>query len=230
MRYRRLHAWDVTPMEAIRLQEALRGRVVMRDVSLRAFRTVAGMDVSYDRRSPWIFAAVVVLRLPTLNVVDQADVRTRAAFPYVPGLLSFRESPAGLAVWERLRTRPDCLLCDGHGYAHPRRFGFACHFGLLVGLPTIGCAKSVLVGEYREPGAQRGSLSDLMHDGEVVGVAARTRDRTRPVFVSAGHRVSLRRAVETVLACSPMYRIPEPIRLAHALVNRLRQTAKASAP
>jgi deoxyribonuclease V len=171
----------------------------------------------------------VVLRLPTLDVVDQAAVRTRAAFPYVPGLLSFRESPAGLSAWERLRTRPDCLLCDGHGYAHPRRFGFACHFGLLVGLPTIGCAKSVLVGEYREPGAKRGGVADLVHDGEVVGAAARTRDGARPVFVSAGHRVSLRRAIETVLACSPMYRIPEPIRQAHALVNRLRQAAKASA-
>jgi len=222
MRYRRLHAWDVTPMEAIRLQETLREQVVARDESARDFRTVAGMDVSYDRRSPWIFAAVVVLRLPALEVVDQAAVRARATFPYVPGLLSFRESPAGLAAWERLQTRPDCLLCDGHGYAHPRRFGFACHFGLLVNLPTIGCGKSVLVGEYREPGEKRGSLSDLVHDGEVVGTAARTRDGTLPVFVSAGHRVSLRRAVEIVLACSPRYRIPEPIRRAHALVNRSR--------
>lgn len=216
-------------MEAIRLQEQLRRRVVMRDEFPRAFRTVAGMDVSYDRRSPWIFAAVVILRMPTLDLVDQAAVRTSAAFPYVPGLLSFRESPAGLAAWARLRTRPDCLLCDGHGYAHPRRFGFACHFGLLVGLPTIGCAKRVLVGEYREPGAKRGSLADLVHDGEVVGAATRTRDGARPVFVSAGHRVSLRQAIETVLACSPRCRIPEPIRRAHLLVNHLRHTANASA-
>jgi deoxyribonuclease V len=229
MQYRRLHAWDVTPTEAIRLQETLRGRVVLRDETPRALRTVAGMDVSYDRGSPWLFAAVVVLRLPDLEAVDHAAARTRAVFPYVPGLLSFRESPAGLAVWERLRARPDCLLCDGHGYAHPRRFGFACHFGLLAGLPTIGCAKSVLVGEYREPGTTRGSLSDLVQDSEVVGAAVRTREGVKPVFVSAGHRVSLRRAVETVLACSPMYRIPEPIRRAHALVNRLRATAAATA-
>jgi deoxyribonuclease V len=212
-------------MEAIRLQETLREQVVARDEFPRELRTVAGMDVSYDRKSPWIFAAVVVLRLPALELVDQAVVRARATFPYVPGLLSFRESPAGLAAWERLKTRPDCLLCDGHGYAHPRRFGFACHFGLLVDLPTIGCAKSVLVGEYWEPGEKRGSLSDLVHDGEVVGVAARTRSATLPVFVSAGHRVSLRRAVEVVLACAPRYRIPEPIRQAHALVNHLRRMA-----
>ena len=216
-------------MEAIRLQETLREQVVARDEFPREPRTVAGMDVSYDRKSPWIFAAVVVLRLPALELVDQAVVaRARATFPYVPGLLSFRESPAGLAAWERLKTRPDCLLCDGHGYAHPRRFGFACHFGLLVDLPTIGCAKSVLVGEYREPSERRGSLSDLVHDGEVVGVAARTQNATRPVFVSAGHRISLRRAVEIVLACSPRYRIPEPIRRAHALVNRLRAAQAAS--
>lgn len=225
MRYRRLHAWDVTPSEAIRLQETLRGRVVMRDQSSRTFRTVAGMDVSYDRRSPWLFAAVVVLSLPSLDVVEQAAVRTRATFPYVPGLLSFRESPAGLAAWERLRARPDCLLCDGHGYAHPRRFGFACHFGLLVGLHTIGCAKSILAGECEEPGVERGNIADLVCDGEIVGAAVRTREGAKPVFVSVGHRVSLRRAVETVLACSPRYRIPEPIRRAHALVNRLRSAA-----
>jgi len=186
------------------------------------------MDVSYDRHSPWIFAAMVVLRLPTFEVADQAVVRTRATFPYVPGLLSFRESPAGLAAWERVRTRPDCLLCDGHGYAHPRRFGFACHFGLLVDLPTIGCAKSILVGEYQRLGTKRGCVSDLVHDGDVVGVAVRTREATSPVFVSVGHRISLSRAVETVLACSPRYRIPEPIRQAHALVNHLRQAARIS--
>jgi deoxyribonuclease V len=222
MRSRRLHTWDVTPAEAVRLQGTLRRGVVSRDEVPREVRKVAAMDVSYDRRSPWIYAAVVVLRVPTFEVADQAVVRSRARFPYVPGLLSFREAPAGLQGWARLRTRPDCLLCDGHGYAHPRRFGLACHVGLLVDLPTIGCAKSVLVGDYREPGQRRGSLSDLVHEGEIVGAAVRTREATSPVFVSAGHRVSLATAVATVLSCSPRYRIPEPIRQAHALVNRMR--------
>ena len=167
------------------------------------------MDVSYDRT-----IALDLRRRGGSETAGARDWWTRRSsapaprFPYVPGLLSFRESPAGLTAWERLKTRPDCLLCDGHGYAHPRRFGFACHFGLLVDLPTIGCAKSVLVGEYREPGEKRGSVSDLVHDGEVVGVAARTRSATLPVFVSAGHRVSLRRAVEVVLACAPQ--VPHP--------------------
>lgn len=224
MRYRSLHDWDVTPQEAIRIQERLRGEVVARDEAARGPRTVAAMDVSYDRCSPWMFAAVVVLRLPEFEPVEQAAVRCRSRFPYVPGLLSFRESPAGLEAWGRLGTRPDCLICDGHGYAHPRRFGLACHFGLLVDLPTIGCAKRVLVGDYREPGPRRGSVSEVVLEGEVIGAAVRTREGASPVFVSVGHRISLARAVEIVLATSPTYRIPEPIRQAHALVNRLRET------
>ncbi len=222
MHARRLHSWNVTPAEAIRLQEALRPQVIRPDDVPLELRTVAGMDVSYDRRSPWVYAVVVVLRLPTFEVVDWAAGRAHATFPYVPGLLSFRESPAGLAAWERLRARPDCLLCDGHGCAHPRRFGFASHFGLWVDLPTVGCAKSVLVGEARDPGPERGSVSDLVHDGEIVGKAVRTREGVTPVFVSVGHRIGLPSAVATVLTCSGRYRVPEPIRQAHALVNRLR--------
>jgi deoxyribonuclease V len=229
MNYRRLHPWDVTPQEAIRIQQELRPQVSARDAGGAEVRTVAGMDVSYDKQSPWLFAAIVVLRLPGFQRVEAVGVRAEATFPYVAGLLSFRESPAGLEAWERLHTRPDCLICDGHGYAHPRRFGFACHFGLLVDLPTIGFAKSVLVGSFRAPGSSRGSVSDLVDAGEVIGAAVRTREGAEPVFVSVGHRISLATAIATVLACSPAYRIPEPIRQAHALVNRLRQEGKAPA-
>ncbi len=185
------------------------------------------MDVSYDRRSPVLFAALVVLRLPDLTCIDAIQVEAEAAFPYVPGLLSFRECPAGLQAWERLRTRPDCVICDGHGYAHPRRFGFASHFGLLTDVPTIGVGKSVLVGEYQPPRSGRGSRTDLVDAGEVIGAALRTRGGAAPIFVSIGHRVDLPLAVETVLACSPRYRIPEPIRQAHALVNQLREARSA---
>lgn len=227
MDYRRLHGWDVSPQEAVRIQQDLRARLVARDEGQTAFHTIAAMDVSYDRRSPWLYAAIVVMRLPAFRLVETAGVRARAQFPYVPGLLSFREAPAGLQAWERLRTRPDCLICDGHGYAHPRRFGFACHFGLLVDRPTIGFAKSVLVGKFDPPGPARGSVTDLVDAGEVIGAAVRTREGAEPVFVSVGYRVSLATAVQTILACTAGYRIPEPARRAHALVNRLREAGTA---
>ncbi len=223
MDYRRLHDWNVSPHQAVRIQCNLRTRLIARDDEQAPFRTIAAMDVSYDKRSPWLFAAIVVMGLPGFQVVETAGVRAQARFPYIPGLLSFRESPAGLEAWEKLRTRPDCLICDGHGYAHPRRFGFACHFGLLADLPTIGFAKSVLVGRFEPPGVTRGSVSDLVDAGEVIGAAVRTREGTEPVFVSIGHRISLSRAVATILACTSGYRIPEPARRAHLLVNRLRE-------
>jgi deoxyribonuclease V len=225
MTCRRLHSWDVTPEEAIRLQRELAPRVVWRDTRLRMPQLIAGMDVSYDKGSPWIYAAIVVLRLPDLAEVETAGVRTRAGFPYVPGLLSFREGPAGLLAWARLTTRPDCLICDGHGLAHPRRLGLASHVGLWLDLPTIGCAKSLLVGAHAEPGEARGSMTDLLHDGAVVGAAVRTRASVRPVYVSVGHRMSLATAVTTVLCCAPRFRVPDPIRRAHTLVNRLRREA-----
>jgi deoxyribonuclease V len=223
MEYRQLHGWDVSPHEAIRIQQDLRTRLIAHDEEGVPFRIVAAMDVSYDKRSPWLFAAIVVMRLPGFQVVETAGVRAEARFPYIPGLLSFRESPAGLRAWGKLRTRPDCLICDGHGYAHPRRFGFACHFGLLVDLPTIGFAKSVLVGHFNPPAVARGSVADLVDAGGVIGAAVRTREGAEPVFVSVGHRISLARAVATILACTSGYRIPEPARRAHVLVNRLRE-------
>jgi deoxyribonuclease V len=227
--YRRLHRWDVTPQEAIRIQQELRAQHITCDDDQTEFRTIAAMDVSYDRRSPWLFAAIVVLRLTGFHLIESVGVRARARFPYISGLLSFRESPTGLEAWEKLRTRPDCLICDGHGYAHPRRFGLACHFGLLVDLPTIGFAKSVLVGGFDPPGVRRGSVTDLVDAGEVIGAAIRTREGAAPVFVSVGHRISLETATATVLACSSGYRIPEPVRRAHASVNRLRETGTESA-
>jgi deoxyribonuclease V len=218
-----LHDWNVSPQEAMRIQCDLRARLIVRDDAQTDFRTIAAMDVSYEKRSPWLFAAIVVMRLPGFQVVETSSVRARARFPYIPGLLSFRESPAGLEAWEKLRTRPDCLICDGHGYAHPRRFGFACHFGLLVDLPTIGFAKSVLVGRFNSPGATRGSVSDLVDAGEVIGAAVRTREGAEPAFISIGHRISLTSAVAAILACASGYRIPEPARRAHTLVSRLRE-------
>ena len=216
------HGWDVSLPEARALQLRLRDRVEEGD-RLGPVRRVAGADVSYDRRSPVLHAAVVVLDAASLEVLETAGVRARARFPYVPGYLSFREMPALLEAFARLRTRPDLLVADGHGRAHPRRFGIACHLGVALDLPTIGCAKSRLVGAHREPGARRGSHVQLRDEGEVIGEVVRTREGVKPVFVSVGHRVSLASARRWILRLAPRHRLPEPVRAAHEEVNRLRR-------
>ena len=183
---------------------------------------MAGADVSYDRGSPVLFAAIVVLDASNLEIVEVAATTGRAAFPYVPGYLSFRELPPLLEAFAKLRARPDLVLCDGHGRAHPRRFGFACHLGVALDVPAIGVAKSRLVGEHREPGLRRGAHVALRADGEGIGEVLRTQPGVKPVYVSVGHRVSLATARQLVLRFTPRYRVPEPIRAAHTEVNRLR--------
>jgi deoxyribonuclease V len=189
----------------------------------RRLRRVAGADVSYDRGSPVLFAAVVVLDPASFAVIESAGVESRARFPYVPGYLSFREIPPLLEAFAKLAARPDLVVCDGQGRAHPRRFGLASHLGVLLDLPTIGCAKSRLVGEHREPGPLRGASAALRHEGEVIGTVLRTQDGVKPVYVSVGHRVTLAAARRTILALAPRHRLPEPVRAAHAEVNRLRR-------
>ncbi|MFQ5883430.1 MAG: deoxyribonuclease V [Candidatus Methylomirabilales bacterium] len=227
MKIQHLHPWDVPPAEAIRIQHSLRRRLDFADPQ-GAIETVAGVDVSYDKRSPTVYAVVMVMRLTDLQTLETATAVGGTAFPYIPGLLSFREAPAILRAFKRLRRRPDCLLCDGQGIAHPRRFGLACHLGLLLDLPSIGCAKSLLVGEYREPGQQRGSFEILYDKGERVGIILRTKDGVQPVYVSPGYKVSLKRAREIVLRAHGGYRVPEPTRQAHLLVNALRQNPEGS--
>lgn len=208
------HPWNVTPAEARAIQEALRGRVICRDApQLRTLRHVAGVDVSV--RSQQATAAVVVLDYPSLEVVDFATHRSEVPFPYVPGLLSFRECPAILAAFDKLRIEPGLLLVDGQGLAHPRRFGLASHLGVLLDLPTIGCAKTRFIGTHDEPHSGIGSYTDLWDDGEVIGAVLRTRDRVKPLYISIGHRISLATALDLVLACGAGYRLPEPTRLAH---------------
>jgi deoxyribonuclease V len=196
----------------------------------RVPRLVAGADVSFDRSSPELHAAVVVLDAESLEVVEVAAVRGRARFPYVPGYLSFREIPPLLEAFAKLEAVPDLVVCDGQGRAHPRRFGLACHLGVLLDLPTLGCAKSRLIGEYREPGPRRGAHTRLLDAGEVIGEAVRTRSGVKPVFVSVGHRISLESARRATLRLAPRYRIPEPVRAAHLEVNRLRRLAGCSGP
>jgi deoxyribonuclease V len=211
--------FDLSPAEAMREQDRLRGLVRRERLPLRHVRLVAGCDcaIAGDR----ICAAVLIFAVPGLNVVDAAEAVVPTRFPYVPGLLSFRELPALLAAFARLRTRPDAILCDGQGIAHPRRFGLACHLGVLLDLPTIGCAKSRLTGEHDEPGQHRGDHVPLRDGREVIGTVLRTRDRVRPLFISVGHRMTQRDAETLVLHCGDGYRLPEPTRQADAAVGRL---------
>jgi deoxyribonuclease V len=174
-----------------------------------------------------MFAGVVVMRDDGRELLDLATATASADFPYIPGLLSFRETPAVIKAWNRLKTPADCLICDGHGLAHPRRFGLACHLGLLLDLPSIGCAKSLLVGTHREPRKRRGSVAPLLDRGEQIGVVLRTKDGVAPVFVSQGDRIDLDIAVQTVLATCRGYRLPEPQRRAHLLVTKMRLAASA---
>lgn len=211
-----LHPWDVDPRTAAGIQRDLAARVIVRDEVAPEPRFVAGVDLSPPDAAGEATAAVVLMELPALNIVEVRLHRGRPAFPYVPGLLSFREAPLVLGALAMLSTTPDVILVDGHGMAHPRRFGLACHLGLLTGVPTIGCAKSILCGRPEgSPEPERGSHVPLVDCGEVVGAAVRTRTNVSPIYVSVGHRTSLERAVELTLACCKGYRMPEPTRLAH---------------
>lgn len=213
--------WPRTVAAARELQERLRSRVRSTG-GPRRVRLVAGADLAYRPDGRWAWAAMVLVALPEGRLVESATAAGPPPFPYVPGYLSFREGPLILAAFKRLRARPDLCLFDGQGLAHPRRFGLACHLGVLLGLPSVGCAKSLLVGEYRDPGPERGDWSPLSLDGDQVGAVLRTRASVKPIFVSPGHRIGVREAIRWVLACS-RFRVPEPIRLAEHVVNRLRQ-------
>ncbi len=205
--------WDVTPTEAVALQPP---------PGLKVER-VAGADISTEKGRDTGFGGIVVLDAATLVPVAQSGAAVELTFPYVPGLLSFRELPIVAVAWQRLTVRPDVLIFDGQGIAHPRRMGIACHGGLLFGIPSIGCAKSLLVGTYGKLGEERGATAPLIHKGEVVGMAVRTRRGVQPVYVSPGHLMDLATAVDLVLKVSPKYREPETTRHAHRLVNALRR-------
>lgn len=222
MNAKSLHAWNLSPTEAVALQKQLRDRIVLRPLPADV-RIVAGADISYDKYSDVIHAGFVLVRLPDLAVVETAGVTTRMRFPYIPGLLSFRETPPLLEAWERVRIRPDVVMFDGQGLAHPRRFGIACHVGLLVELPTVGCAKTRLTGTFEPPDEAAGSSSPLVDRGETVGAVVRTKNRVQPIYVSPGHLADVESSVDLALRCVSKYRVPEPTRLAHLFVNALRR-------
>jgi deoxyribonuclease V len=233
-----LHRWDVTPAEARDIQIQLRERMIHED-RLPKVEYVAGADIAFDvpGRASWrtgegrAIAGVVVYRFPEMLEVERASAVQPLRFPYVPGLLSFREIPALLAAFESLRFSPDLIFCDGQGYAHPRRFGLACHLGVLLDVPSIGVAKSLLIGKCKEPARKAGSISALLDlaSGEQIGAALRTVTGVNPVYLSQGHRVSLARAIEFTLAVSGPFRIPRPTRDADHFVNEICRRRKALA-
>lgn len=212
--------------EALRDQERFRRRVRLAPFALRRVLRVAGVDVSHDLGSDRLYAGVVVVSFPRLETIEARWAASRARFPYVPGLLAFREVPALLEAWRLLESVPDVIVCDGHGIAHPRRCGFASTLGVVLHTPAVGCAKSVLVGRYREPGRRRGARSWLTDGGERIGVALRSRAGVKPLFVSPGHRIDFAGAVRLVLATTRGYRLPEPTRRAHQLANWARRGGK----
>jgi deoxyribonuclease V len=214
MPVQQVHPWKVTTADAQAIQLKLAGLVSRKNEVSRP-KLVAGVDISAPRFQGKVRGTVVVLSYPELEVVEIGAVEQTVDFPYIPGLLSFRESPVILAAYEKLRSKPDLVLVDGQGIAHPRRFGIASHLGVLLDVPTIGCAKSLLCGTFDSLGSEAGSTAEIEHEGEVVGMALRTKANVRPVFISIGHKVDLAAAVSWVGKCCLGYRLPEPTRLAH---------------
>ncbi len=214
MQLHHLHQWNLTPKDAIALQRELVTQVVYdRPLPLESVRLVAGVDVSVKNNESQ--AAVVILRYPELEVIETVLARQPTPFPYISGLLSFREGPALVEAFERLQTVPDVFIFDGMGRAHPRRMGIAAHMGLWLDKPTIGCGKTHLIGKYAEPDTVRGAYSPMVDRGETIGVVLRTKDKVKPVFISSGNLIDLDSAVQITLACTTRYRLPEPIRAAH---------------
>jgi len=213
------HPWDVPADEAVAIQNRLRQEAPAADpIALADIHTVAGVDAAYGDIGT---AAVAVFSFPELRLIEEVNASRTVSFPYIPGLLSFREGPVVLDALERLSTVPDLLMFDAQGYAHPRRMGLARHLGLYLDRPSIGCAKSRLVGTYQEPGPEPGAWSPLLDRGEEIGRVVRTKARTNPLFISVGHRIDLDTAVEVVLRCVRGYRLPEPTRVADRLTKEL---------
>ena len=217
-----LHAWTVTPAEAVALQKQLRQQIRIQPLPTEP-ATIAGCDISFNNYEDTVYAGIVVVRLDTLETVEDVGAVRTATFPYVPGLLTFREGPALMEAWQKLTTQPDVIMFDGHGIAHPRRMGIATHMGLWVNRPSFGCGKSVLVGKFDDPAPERGNWSPMLHQGEVVGAALRTKNKVNPVFISPGHLIDLPTAIDLTLRCDGGYRLPEPTRRAHLFVNALRR-------
>ncbi len=218
------HAWQISEVEALQLQQELAAKVVSTD-QFDDIKLVAGVDVAYAKEGDKLVAAVVILDANSLDVVETVTAEDKAQFPYIPGLFSFRELPPLIKAFAKLQNRPDLVVCDGQGYAHPRRFGLACHLGVIFDVPTIGCGKTRLLGEHQEPDITRGAVAPLIDNNEVIGNVLRTQTDINPIYVSIGHRISLSTACEWVLKLAPKYRLPQTTRMADQAVKVVTKTA-----
>ena len=231
MKIKHLHSWDVTYTEAITIQQELKEKLILHDEDLiEPIKTIAGADVSYAKESKLFFATVVLLAYPTMKIIEETSASENARFPYIPGLLTFREGPALLKAFQKLNHTPDAIVFDGQGIAHPRGIGLASHMGLILNIHAVGCAKTRLIGSYDQVGERVGDWTPLMSNNQLIGAVLRTKEKVKPVFVSQGYRIGLKRAVAVVLSCCTGYRLPEPIRLAHLAGRRLRTGKSTSNP
>ncbi|CAI6065489.1 Endonuclease V [Paenibacillus sp. JJ-100] len=213
------HRWNISELEAVNIQQELARKVIQED-AFDQIHYVAGVDVAYSKSNDKLIAAIVILESESLKLVESVIVEDTVQFPYIPGLFSFRELPPVIKAFEKIKTTPQLVVCDGQGLAHPRRFGLACHLGVLYDIPTIGCGKTKLLGNYNEPEPHRGALSPLVDNDEIIGSVLRTQKNIKPIFVSVGHRISLSTACHWILKLSPKYRLPETTRQADQIVNR----------
>lgn len=221
MKIKKLHNWNLSYSQAIALQKSLSGKIRLIELKKQA-ETIAGIDCAFSGDKKRIIACVVLLKLPSFELIETANTVQKLTFPYIPGLLSFREAPACIVAVEKLKREPDAFLIDGQGLAHPRRFGLACHLGMFFDKPTVGCAKSRLTGSFEDPSLEKGSFCPLKDGREIIGAVVRTRSNVKPVFVSVGNKCLLKDAIKITLDCTTKYRIPEPTRFAHQLVSTLK--------
>lgn len=222
MKFKQPHSWNISPKEGIEIQKKLREQLIFSENKFEIIK-ICGTDVSYEKEINLLFSAVVILKYPEMDVIEEQTAVMRCTFPYVPGLLSFREVPVLLKAFDNINDVPNVVLCDGHGIAHPRGFGLASHLGMILDVPTIGCAKNKLFGKYSKVGDDKGDWSYISDGVNYIGVALRTKKNVKPVFVSQGYKISMEFSKEIILACCKKYRIPEPIRRAHIKVNQLRK-------
>ncbi|MCJ7730269.1 MAG: deoxyribonuclease V [Sedimentisphaerales bacterium] len=218
-----LHNWNLSYSQAAHLQTRLAEKVRFEPLRSKP-ELIAGLDCAFSGDGRRIVAACVLLKLPDFELIETTSARRKLTFPYIPGLLSFREAPICIAAVEKLKCKPDIFIIDGQGIAHPRRLGIASHLGLFFDKPTIGCAKSRLTGSFEEPALEKGAYSPLKDGEEIIGAVVRTRTNVAPVFVSVGNKCTLEDAIEVILSCVTKYRLPEPTRIAHQVVSRLKQT------